>query len=196
MSSTTYPRVLILGDSLTWGSVATQPNSAFPWLIINSLRGRGSNQANFYLPWGSPGITIAGATSDLQQMALAPTVDLAIIELGSNDWGQNNVPANFQAQYVSYLGLIRASSPNALIVGLNCWQDSSALNGIAQPVSLYNAIIADAITNHSGTSGTHATVDLSSLYLTSSYHNTTGDTYHPNDAGHSAIASAVLAVIP
>jgi acyl-CoA thioesterase I len=193
--SVSYLRALIMGDSLTWGSVASTPNTAFPWLIITGLRARGQNEPYFYISWGSPGITTSGAIGDLQEMTIAPTVDLIVLQLGTNDWGQNIAPATFQAQYVALLGLLRASSPNALLVGLTCWQDPATLNGAGEAVSLYNSIILDALTNHSGVTGGHACVDVASLYLTAAYHNTSGDLYHPNDAGHAAIANAILAAI-
>lgn len=85
-----YGRVLLVGDSLTWGSVASLPNNAYAWQVINGLRNRNNGSASFYLTWGAPGIVVAGGTAEMQQLGMtAPTADLIVVELGVNDWGQN-----------------------------------------------------------------------------------------------------------
>lgn len=186
-----YGRVLVVGDSVTWGSVASLPNNAYPWQVISGLRTR-NGSASFYLTDGQPGINTAGAITALQQMNIAqPAADLIVVELGVNDWGQNTQPSTFQAQYVSLLELLLAKSQAATLVGLTCWQDPNALNNISQAASIYSSIISDAVLNKSGAKQT-AVVDLAPLYLTGAYHNATGDVYHPNDAGHAAIGAAIL----
>lgn len=196
LSTASYPRVLIVGDSLTFGSSASIPNNAYGYRVVQALRALGVGEAMFYLIHGNPGITTADAITMYQQMHLAPVVDLIIVELGGNDFGQDNPAATFQAQYVAWLSLLRESSPDATLVGLGTWHDPSAVNTTGAAASLYNAIIQDAITTKSGAPVARY-VDLGTLYLTTSYHDTSGDNYHPNDTGHAAIAAAIMnAVTP
>lgn len=190
----TYPRVLILGDSITWGSVASQPNFAYPYLTLQGLRSQNAANGSYPLVNGIPGVNTAGTITLLQQMQLAPVADLVIVELGTNDWGQNNPPATFQAQYVALLQLLVKSSTSATLIGLTLWQNPTGANGLGQPASVYDQIVMDAVMNKSGAAA-RATVDLGSLYVNPTYHSPTIDAYHPNNAGHQAIADAVLSAI-
>ena len=107
----TYARVLVVGDSLTFGSIASIPNNAYPYSVVQLLRARGASNAMFYLLHGAPGVTTADIITAYQQMQLAPVVDLIVAECGTDDFTQSNPAATFQAQYVALLGLLHNAAP-------------------------------------------------------------------------------------
>ena len=127
-------------------------------------------------------------------MGSVEVADLVVVELGTNDAGQGVPPAVFQSQYVALLAMVLQQSPMATLVGLACWRDPNYVTPSGSPVSLYNAIIKDAVLNKSGFRAKQY-VDLGLMYLDPQYHNWSGDTFHPNDAGHQAIANAILSVV-
>ncbi|MFI5017874.1 MAG: SGNH/GDSL hydrolase family protein, partial [Dongiales bacterium] len=121
----------------------------------------------------------------------APTgIDIFVIEWGTNDVQPPDV---YQANYRFIVQTLRAANPSARIVCLRPWQDPN--NGY-QP-AYWHAIQAEC-----GASPAVA-VDLAPLYLDMSLHGPGGsDTYrgprdwfHPNDAGHAAVAQAILAAL-
>lgn len=196
-SYTVYPRVCILGDSLTWGSVASFPYNAYPYKLFEALKARDNGSMIEQWIVGVPGILTAGMTANMQQMGCIPIADLYIIELGTNDFTNNNPAATFQAQYDTVLlqALIHKAAPWATLVALGTWQDPATVNTTGAPASLYNSIIEDGVYNKAG-NPIALYFDLGDFYNTPSYHNTTGDTFHPNDAGHAAIANMIMASLP
>src|SRR5258708_7687939 len=124
----TYGRLLVVGDSLTFGSIASLPNNAYGYQVVQGLRARGAGNAMYYLLHGAPGVTTAAIITAYQQMALAPVVDALVVEVGTDDFTQSNPAATFQAQYVGLLGLLRQAAPNAALVCLGTWQDPATTN--------------------------------------------------------------------
>lgn len=173
-------RVLVTGDSLAAGFFASTEAQGFSPLVTGAL-GRVTpttvSRAHQTLS------TVAGVTE------VPPDLDLAVIELGTNDVGIPTPLADFEAQYGDLLARIRASSPDAALVCLGTWTHDGAA---------YDEVIARSCAANAG-----RYVSLAGLFAVAELHGPagrdtfvgTGDEFHPNDAGHRAIADAVLAVL-
>ncbi len=180
--------VLFVGDSLTCGYYATTPQQSFCALTGArfALHGYPTTQtlANF-------GGHIAGAAGQMAQISAADA-SVAVIELGTNDasgyptWQPTPV-AEFEADYRSVLEAVRRANPEARLVLLGVWKENADRD-------VYDGIIADLATEYGG-----CFVNLESLSDDPSLsgpagtttYNGTSDAFHPNDAGHAAIADAV-----
>lgn len=173
-------RVLVTGDSLAAGFFASTEAQGFSSLVTGAL-GRVTpttvSRAHQTLS------TVAGVTE------VPPDLDLAVIELGTNDVGIPTPLADFEAQYGDLLGRIRTSSPDAALVCLGTWTADGAA---------YDETIARVCAANAG-----RYVSLAGLFALPELHGPggrdtfagPGDDFHPNDAGHRAIADAVLAVL-
>ncbi len=113
-----------------------------------------------------------------------------MIELGTND---TEPPDGFQTAYQQIVQTLHRANPTARIVCLRPWQDPT--NGY-QPA--YWQTIQAACRDWP-----MVVVDLAAPYLDASPHGPGGgatyrgprDWFHPNDAGHAAIARALLAAL-
>ncbi|HEY7982776.1 MAG TPA: SGNH/GDSL hydrolase family protein [Ktedonobacterales bacterium] len=178
------PRVDFLGDSLTWGLAATTPAQSFAALVTDGVKGARTGYD------GEFGNTAQLGAQDLHEKPAPTGIDIFVIEWGTNDVQPPDV---YQANYRFIVQTLRAANPSARIVCLRPWQDPN--NGY-QP-AYWHAIQAEC-----GASPAVA-VDLAPLYLDMSLHGPGGsDTYrgprdwfHPNDAGHAAVAQAILAAL-
>ena len=121
--------------------------------------------------------------------------DLAVIELGTNDCsGGTTVPtdlATFESDYHLILDTIRFMKPNAAIVMLGIWRERPASGP-------YDAVIARLASEYGAQFVSLETVsDDPAMYGPDGVttFNGTSDSFHPNDAGHAAIAAAVETAI-
>ena len=173
-------RVLITGDSLAAGFFASTEAQGFSSLVAGAL-GRVTpttvSRAHETLS------TVAGVTE------VPADLDLAVVELGTNDVGIPTPLPDFEAQYAELIGRIRTSSPDAAIVCAGTWTADGAA---------YDEVIAGVCTANAGRyvslAGLFATPDLRGPAGRDTFVGA-GDDFHPNDAGHRAIADAVLAVL-
>lgn len=190
-----FQRVLLVGDSLTFGEGASRPNVGYAFSTVMALRARGKGAGAYYLLHGISGITTSGMLSFMDALDSGETADLVILELGTNDIVGSTPLSDFRAQYARLLARLRANSPTALIVGLTCWHDPQHVTRSGSRVGEYNAIIANTLAQSNDSSAPSRCVNLAPLYRTPWYHHDGGDTFHPNDDGHAAIAQAILAVV-
>ncbi|WP_242864553.1 SGNH/GDSL hydrolase family protein [Microbacterium testaceum] len=172
--------MLITGDSLAAGFFASTAAQGFSALVTGAL---GPVTPTTVSRAHETLSTVAGVTE------VPADLDLAVIELGTNDVGIPTPLADFEAQYADLVGRIRTSSPDAAVVCAGTW----TVDGAA-----YDEIIAGVCTANAG-----RYVSLADLFATPEFHGPAGrdtfvgvgDDFHPNDAGHRAIADAVLAVL-
>lgn len=173
-------RVLVTGDSLAAGFFATTAEQGFAALVADALAPvelTAVSRAHQTLT------TVAGVTD------VPPDLDVAVIELGTNDVGIPTPLADFEAQYADLVTRIRSSSPDAALVCGGTWTADGAA---------YDEVVARVCTASGG-----RYVALADLFANPAFHGPDGrdtfvgegDDFHPNDAGHRAIADAVLAVL-
>lgn len=165
-----------VGDSIAAGRYATTAGKVFPSLIADQL---GMNlvlvaKSGVKAAWALPQLAVI----DQQHPALVT------IELGTNDVGFNTPLGDFQNQYDAIVAALAVPGTRVLCIG--SWLPSDVID---------NAI-ADICQRHGGTF-----VSLAGFYGDNSLHAQDGgpsylgraDWFHPGDAGHAAIAQAVLA---
>ncbi|BAJ75713.1 lysophospholipase L1 [Microbacterium testaceum StLB037] len=172
--------VLVSGDSLAGAFFASTPEQGFVNLVSDALGPVQITEA----AQAHQTLTTVAAITDVPS-----DVDVAIIELGTNDVGEQTPLDDFDAQYGALLDRIRASSPDAAIVCLGTW---TGWGGD------YDRAIESACVDHEG-----RYVPLGGLFRDAANRGPegrptflgTGDDFHPNDLGHRAIANAILAVL-
>lgn len=178
------PRVMFIGDSLLGGLYASQESATWSAHVISTLEselGIETVQApRKDLPPGTP-----TSTSSFDLSRIPGDLGLAVVELGTNDAG-DSVPLDiFAKQYSLILDRIRSTSPNSYLLCLSPWQPSAD----------YTTIIVSACTERPRTSY----VDISKFFDAPGMRGPAGQTtpfgisddFHPNDAGHRAIADTV-----
>ena len=186
-----YHNVAFVGDSITAGWINDGAH-AYPILTISGLYSHNTGNAWYQLVKGRSGAIAAGALLDLQTFDVQPrNTNLMIVELGTNDEVHMSA-ATFQTNYQSLISYLMAGSPNAQLVCLGPWRAATDNFGYdATPA--YETVIQNVC--KSSTNSTAQYVDLSALYANKAYHNTTGDTFHPNNAGAQAIANAIVKAV-
>lgn len=172
--------VLVSGDSLAAAFFATTPGQGFVPLVTDAIGPATITEA----AQAHQTLTTVAAITDVPA-----DVDLAIVELGTNDVGEQTQLSDFDTQYGALLERIRSSSPEAAIICLGTW------TGWGDD---YDTLIERACVGHGG-----RYVALGGLFRDTTNRGPegretflgAGDDFHPNDAGHRAIADAILAVL-
>jgi len=181
-------RTLFAGDSLTGALYASQQKNGFKWLMLDQLQKSGPVQEF------NSAIT-GGTTLDVSAKYEVPKgLDLAVVELGTNDLGKVTPLDQFGAAYGSLLDRITQGSPGVALVCAGVWEG----NGGGPEGPTYDAVITDQCERHGG-----VFVSLRELYRDPATIGPAGlpaftgksDDFHPNDTGHRAIADALLARI-
>ncbi len=173
-------RMLVAGDSLSAGFFATTKDQGFIRLVadgIGSVDVTGAAQAQQTLS------TVAAVTD------VPSDVGVAVVELGTNDVGVPTPLPDFEQQYAALLERIRSTSPRAGLVCLGTWTADGAS---------YDEVIARTCGARGG-----VYVALADAFANPDLHGPAGretfagagDEFHPNDAGHRAIADAVLSAL-
>jgi len=177
MPSGRATRVLFTGDSLTGGFFASTKSAAFPALVQQELGEVEVTQAAM----AHQTLTTVSRVTDVPE-----GLDLAVIELGTNDVSAPTPIKDFESQYASLLSKIRATSPRAYIVCLSTWAAGgkdydNVISKVCSAASGQYVSIAEANNNPAN----HGPAGVKTEAGTS-------DTFHPNDAGHRAIADSII----
>lgn len=199
-----YPRVLIVGDSISAGWFASSPAASYAHRLVTLLHA--SNRASGI--WSQviavPGSHASEGVRELAALAAIPQADLVVVEFGTNDYGRHPLaPADFARSYTHLLDLLAGASPDATFVCVSVWGPVDHANAFGATPETYNAIIATACRQVPPRPGIY--VDMTSLYAVSAFHGPQDhpstiheptDAFHPNDAGHAAIAQAIFDALP
>ncbi len=173
-------QVSIVGDTIATGRYASSPDKRFRSLVLAALTARGPVSADEASRTGTSSLSTA--------VSVPPNMDLVVLELGTDDMRAASV-TDFATAYGALVSSVLASSPQAALVCAGTW---SATGG------LYDEVIQRDCTMAKG-----RYVSLQALYDTPAYHGPAGvtgyygisDGLSPNDDGHRAIASALLAAV-
>lgn len=178
-------RVLFVGDSITYGLSAEDQDRGYRPLMVDALSTGGPVQELRANRAGADTGTVSGILN-------APTgVDLAIVELGTNDVVEKTAIPRFKANYGSLLDRIRHESPGVPLLCAGTWGSEGGADGS----DAYNAVIEEECTELGGTF-----VSLYGLYPDEANRGPAGrdvfggtsDDFHPNDRGYRAIAELLL----
>ncbi|WP_323793742.1 SGNH/GDSL hydrolase family protein [Nocardioides sp.] len=178
-------RVLLAGDSITLGYHASDVASSYAALLLDDWGTRRAVEVTRAEEAGARGWRIARAVEALAD----PAWDVAVLEVGANDVGKTAVQ-EFADDYRDLVLAAERGEPE-LVVCLGPWND-----GVRTPP--YDLVVAQIC---DGDGRVHA--PLSDLYDDAALHGPVGastafgprDGFHPNDAGHAAIARRVAAAI-
>ena len=179
-------RVMFIGDSLMWGSFASDESLTYRALVASALEADGPVDV---VRVGGPGESAAEAARHLADEE--PPVDLVLVELGAND-SVAVEPGQFGADYAALLDGVRALAPEAGLLCAGVWNGPEIAAG-------FDRELRPACAEHGG-----LVVPLSDLYVDETLRGPKGsvvpgggvrDEFHPNDAGHRAIADALLAAL-
>ena len=178
-------RTLFAGDSLTGALYASEQVKGFKWLMLDKLEQTG--------PIEEFNSAISGGTTlDVSAKYEVPAeLDLAVVELGTNDLGNATPLSDFSTAYDSLLDRITNGSPGVALVCAGVWEGGGG--GPEGPA--YDRVVANLCDEHGG-----VFVSLRKLYQNPATIGPAGvpaftgnsDMFHPNDAGHRAIADALL----
>lgn len=179
-------RVLFAGDTITGGYFASTQTKGFSQLISASLASHGDVEEVRGPNTGGKVDTLGGLES------IPSGLELAILQLGTIEVGERDDVAKFSDEYATMLRNLKARSPTAAIICLSAWQ-SSEIN-----VGAYDRVIREQCRIVGG-----QFVDVRPVFADLRNRGPEGvktwagvsDEFHPNDAGHQAIADKVLARI-
>lgn len=176
-------RVLFSGDSLSEGWYASAEDKGFRALVAKGLATK--------IPVETVDTHHAGdRVQDLAaRFPIPEDLDLAIVELGTNDVARKTDPALFSQQYSRYLDDLLAKSPKVKVLCLGGWTQVGPLG------TAIDKAISEECTGHGGKflslKRAYAIPDNRGPEGVKTFRGTS-DAFHPNDAGHAAIAQDVL----
>lgn len=176
--------VLFVGDSLTVGYYASSPGKTYPAIVAGRL---GQHAVE---------ISTAGVTaSHFARRTSYPKASVVVVELGTNDYEHQTPVRDFDRAYEDVIAHVRHANPTAKLVCVAVWNGSYTNPGWA-PSTKYDATIrvdctGGKVANVSGA------FDVSSDRGPQGTGSAFGmrDQFHPNDAGHAAIATSVLGAL-
>lgn len=182
---TTQPlKVTFMGTSLGAGYYASTEAKSYVGRLTTTLEKPGPVVASRApREVEAPGTPTTTDTFDPSKVA--PDQDLYVIEVGTNDSASKKEPV-FERDYRRLLDGLAKRSPGAMFLCAGVWQEQAWG---------YDAIIQSACRQHGG-----RFVALTALFGNDDNHGPEGrptaygpgDLFHPNDAGHKAIARAML----
>ena len=171
------PRLVVVGDSLAAGRFAGTQDEAFPQRLAADLHAGLEVLA-------APGVT----TAQLAAQAV-PAGDDVVIEAGTNDFLNQTPRRRFAADYRALVE--KVASPGAKLVCLTTWTPPGITGqaGSRIPASFYDATIRRVCPGG-------AVADVSPFFdergpAGRSTFLGPGDDFHPNSAGHAAIAELI-----
>jgi acyl-CoA thioesterase-1 len=180
-------RLVVVGDSLAAGRFAGTQDEAFPQRVAAAMPARLELYA-------VPGAT----TAALAAQAVPGRGAVVVVEAGTNDFLYQTPRRRFAEDYRALVAKVTAASPGAKLVCLTIWipKDVAAQTPAKIPVSSYDATIRRAC-------AAGAVADISPVSAQAGMRGPAGrptfvgpgDSFHPNSAGHAAIAQAIEALI-
>lgn len=183
--------IVFLGDSLTRGFAATTESQRYAELVVAGADAQYPAATFQLVDMSTYGISAAAVAASDPAIPAAAGV---VIELGTNDYSGYGAPspsslADFHAAYASLVARAKAAAPYVFCLGI--WQPDTP-NSLGLTSADYDGVIQSLCPLY---------VPLQSIYDNGANHGPAGratylgpgDWFHPNDAGHAAIAAAVLA---
>src|SRR4051812_21506886 len=175
-------RLVVVGDSLASGRFADTQDEAFPQRVAAAIHARLDLLA-------APGVTSA----ELGARAVPGGGKVVVVEAGTNDFLFQTPRRRFADDYRALLAKVRAASPGAKLVCLTTWVPPDLPPGKI-PASFYDATIRREC-------ATGAVAELSPISARPGMRGPEGrptsvgpgDAFHPNSAGHAAIARLIEA---
>lgn len=171
---------LFIGDSIMNATGATETSFGFRSRLLDYFRESGPAEQSVSAIGGAKLRLVADSTQ------IPDNIDVAIVELGTNDPNDPATPVNdFRTQYRGLLDRIRAAAPDAPLLCLGLWRDGNGGVG-------YNNTISDACKRANG-----RYIPMTDLFDNTALRGPAGlpaigtdnlsDNFHPNNDGFGAI---------
>jgi lysophospholipase L1-like esterase len=172
--------LVVVGDSLAFGRFADTREDAFPQRVAAALHARPAVLA-------APGVT----TAQIAAQDVPRGGDVVVVEAGTNDFLFQTPRRRFADDYRALLAKVTGASPGAKLVCLTTWVPND-VPPAKIPASFYDATIRRACTGG-------AVADVSAISARPGMRGPAGratsfgpgDAFHPNSAGHAAIARLI-----
>lgn len=178
-------RVFFAGDSLGASFYSSVRDRGYRPLMIEWLEKSGPLDVTVATKQASEALFQVGNVQGIPASGL----DLAVIELGTNDAGRTELP-DFKKQYEDLLAKIQRGSPKAGVICAGAW----GLPG-SKGTDPYDQVIKEVCEARGG-----KYVDLTDAFMQEGTYGPKGvktwaglsDNFHPNDKGHRIIAGLLL----
>jgi lysophospholipase L1-like esterase len=190
--------IVVLGDSLALGIGASTPTGGFAWRVYEALARThpGSRIANFAI-----GGTTAADVYRLEAERLAHRrADIVLLCVGGNDVLRRVSTGSFARNYTRLAGRIRELQPHALLVfcgvpdvALSPIFASTETSGVERVTKTNDAAVRRIAAANGAVffdlyAVTHKERGRTAAFLSA-------DQFHPSDAGHALIASALIPMV-
>lgn len=178
--------VVFIGDSLTVGLYASTIDTTFASLLAVRWK------ATLLDRVGVAGVQADGLRSAVQTME--PGANYVVLEVGTNDFVKL-APGEFNQSYRALIAALQRREPHARIVCLGLWRSADERSPSGQGPEVYDALIQAACPG--------PFVPLLGLFMDPANRGPANqqtfrgpsDTFHPNDRGHDAIATAIASEV-
>jgi lysophospholipase L1-like esterase len=134
----------------------------------------------------------------------ASDADVLVVELGTNDYSgfgasSPTTLADFGKGYAGILDAARSARASVRLMCVSVWQPASQPNALGIPASDYDKVIRDLCEARKG-----IVVTVQPILSDQANHSSPGqlssfgapDSFHPGDAGHLLIATAIYDLLP
>lgn len=175
-------KVLFSGDSISDGWFASVKPKGFAYIVERALQPKQSIHTHMH------GYTVGQVA---EKFIIPTNVDLAIVELGTNDVGKGTTYEAFNINYPGYIDRVMTKSPKAALVCVGVLPNSRKAKN-------FDKVIQETCEDHRG-----RFVSISDLASNQHAVGPVGkqtwagrsDLGHPNDYGHEVIAKRILAIL-
>mgnify|MGYP002682149522 FL=1 len=189
-----YRRVWFIGDSLTAGYDADSGQQSFASHATAALRSVRGGTAASVLNVNTCGGTVADGTRQaMAELSFLP--DIVVLQFGENDGPYG---AGFAAGYARLIGQLWREGRRPLVAAFSVWNphtdaDYSRMSADIERLAREAGGVFVSLDQASGDAGNReAGRDVS--WLNDAGH-TLSDSFHPNSAGHAAMAAALAAAL-
>lgn len=178
-------KITYLGDSLAAGLFATTEQDSYRGIVTRTLAAGGPVEESGTRIVGG---TVAETMEGNEQFP--PDQHVYIVELGTNDINDVDY-RTFRQQYADMLTRVRQVSPQAALVCLGTWRPEDRGGE-------YDLMIRGVCEAHNGKYRPLSDLESNPDFKGPAGRQTfsgSSDTFHPNNAGHRAIADRVLTMV-
>ena len=193
----------ILGDSITdtWSGDnhssggASDAEHGYPQILYSQLKNTFGDGIQFK-NWGKGGDSLLQAYNRIDSEIIPNNYDLVIVELGTNDWNNQESLSNFESQYYTLISKLKTDTKaDIILISLGYFDNWHSERPIKE--SDYNRVIK--------TIAEQKSIPYIDMYEAMTYfmkvHNVsfeditfTDDPVHPNDLGHRIWADKAFAL--
>lgn len=185
--------ILILGTSTTDGMGANPASNRYATLVANA------RPLDTFTVLGRGGTTLADpATPNWLDYTVPGGFDVVVLQFGFNEWNRSTPAATFKTWAIEFAQRVRAANPGVRIVWLSTWVSQYVTTTPDARANLWQeyGMAIESTLRTVGGDVTHVDLDpTGSRRLAAPFSYGGADGLHYNNAGHRALADALLTVL-